>query len=42
MICGWVYATVVATMPLFGISDYSKFAVCLPFETGDPISKSKN
>ena len=27
-----------ATMPLLGISDYRKFAVCLPFQTSDGLS----
>ena len=34
MIAGWTFAITMATMPLVGISDYRKFAVCLPFETG--------
>lgn len=38
MCCGWTFALIMATMPLIGISDYRKFAVCLPFETGDPLS----
>ncbi|CAL1299590.1 unnamed protein product [Larinioides sclopetarius] len=35
---GWTFALLMAVMPLFGISDYRKFAVCLPFETEDPWS----
>ncbi|CAG9766983.1 unnamed protein product [Ceutorhynchus assimilis] len=35
MICGWGFAIVMAIMPLFSISDYRKFAVCLPFEIKD-------
>ncbi|KAJ8967770.1 hypothetical protein NQ317_018896 [Molorchus minor] len=35
MICGWSFATVMGIMPIFNISDYRKFAVCLPFETND-------
>ena len=38
MCCGWLFALIMATMPLIGVSDYRKFAVCLPFETGDPLS----
>lgn len=38
MICGWTFALVMAVLPLTGISDYRKFAVCLPFETGDGAS----
>jgi len=33
MLCGWMFAGVMAALPLFGVSDYRKFATCLPFET---------
>lgn len=33
MIVGWIFALTMALLPLLGISDYRKFAVCLPFET---------
>lgn len=33
MMCGWIFAIVMAMLPLFSVSDYRKFAVCLPFET---------
>ncbi|XP_073994058.1 G-protein coupled receptor rickets isoform X3 [Rhodnius prolixus] len=33
MLCGWSFATIMATLPLLGVSDYRKFATCLPFET---------
>lgn len=33
MSLGWCFAFIMALLPLFGISDYRKFAVCLPFET---------
>lgn len=33
MLCGWIFAGVMASLPLFGVSDYRKFATCLPFET---------
>lgn len=33
MIFGWMFSLTMAILPLFGISDYRKFAVCLPFET---------
>ncbi|KAH8410206.1 hypothetical protein KR009_008320 [Drosophila setifemur] len=33
MSVGWVFALIMALMPLLGVSDYRKFAVCLPFET---------
>uniref|UniRef100_T1IXW6 G-protein coupled receptors family 1 profile domain-containing protein n=1 Tax=Strigamia maritima TaxID=126957 RepID=T1IXW6_STRMM len=33
--CGWTYAIAISALPLFGISDYRKFAICLPFETED-------
>jgi len=35
MLTGWCFALTVATLPLFEVSDYTKFSVCLPFETGD-------
>ncbi|KAK9701125.1 Leucine rich repeat [Popillia japonica] len=38
MIFGWSFAVVMALLPLFNVSDYRKFAVCLPFETKDAIS----
>lgn len=33
MVCGWSFAILMAVLPLFGISDYRKYATCLPFET---------
>ncbi|XP_025424685.1 lutropin-choriogonadotropic hormone receptor [Sipha flava] len=33
MLCGWLFAGSMAALPLFGVSDYRKFATCLPFET---------
>ncbi|XP_030377139.1 leucine-rich repeat-containing G-protein coupled receptor 6 [Scaptodrosophila lebanonensis] len=30
---GWMFALLMALLPLMGVSDYRKFAVCLPFET---------
>lgn len=38
MICGWTFAIVMAVLPLFSVSDYRKFAVCLPFETNNAAS----
>lgn len=38
MACGWVFCLIVASLPLFKISDYRKFAICLPFDTEDEIS----
>ena len=38
MACGWFLAVILAAMPLFGVSDYRKFAICLPFEIEDPVS----
>ncbi|XP_029199860.2 lutropin-choriogonadotropic hormone receptor-like isoform X2 [Acropora millepora] len=38
MFIGWCFALIAATLPLFDVSDYTKFSVCLPFETGDPKS----
>lgn len=33
MLCGWTFAGAMAALPLFGVSDYRKYATCLPFET---------
>lgn len=38
MLCGWIFSIVMAMLPLFNISDYRKFAVCLPFETNSVAS----
>ncbi|KFB41293.1 AGAP004035-PA-like protein [Anopheles sinensis] len=35
MVIGWLYACVMASMPLFGISNYSSTSICLPMETRD-------
>ncbi|ESO97440.1 hypothetical protein LOTGIDRAFT_115178, partial [Lottia gigantea] len=40
MLLGWLYSIILASLPLFGISDYRKFAVCLPFEITDVFSKA--
>ncbi|XP_050315689.1 thyrotropin receptor isoform X2 [Anthonomus grandis grandis] len=40
MMCGWSFAVIMAVLPLFSVSDYRKFAVCLPFETSDTRSLS--
>lgn len=37
MSIGWVFAFILALLPLVGVSDYRKFAICLPFETDDSI-----
>ena len=37
---GWTIGIVLASLPLFGISDYRKFAICLPFHVGDNVSLS--
>lgn len=41
MACGWVLCMTIASLPLFEISDYRKFANCLPFETGSTASLGK-
>ncbi|KAI8121074.1 Lutropin-choriogonadotropic hormone receptor, partial [Lucilia cuprina] len=38
MVVGWSFALIMAMLPLVGISDYRKFAVCLPFETTTGIA----
>ena len=35
---GWSFALIMASLPLFGVSGYWKYAVCLPFETDDALS----
>ncbi|XP_050068508.1 thyrotropin receptor [Anopheles maculipalpis] len=37
MIVGWVYAVTMASMPLFGISNYSSTSICLPMEARDSL-----
>jgi leucine-rich repeat-containing G protein-coupled receptor 6 len=32
MSVGWLFALTMAVLPLFGVSDYRKFSVCLPME----------
>ncbi|XP_046748582.1 lutropin-choriogonadotropic hormone receptor isoform X1 [Diprion similis] len=38
MTVGWGFALSMATLPLLGVSDYRKFAICLPFETTGTVS----
>ena len=38
MLTGWLFSFVLAFLPLFGISDYRKFAICLPFDVSDLLS----
>ncbi|XP_026498231.2 lutropin-choriogonadotropic hormone receptor [Vanessa tameamea] len=40
MAAGWAFSLAAAALPLLGISDYRKFAVCLPFETSTPAALS--
>ncbi|XP_051159387.1 follicle-stimulating hormone receptor isoform X2 [Leptopilina boulardi] len=40
MTVGWGFALSMATLPLLGVSDYRKFAICLPFETTGTASLS--
>ncbi|XP_025017049.1 leucine-rich repeat-containing G-protein coupled receptor 5-like isoform X2 [Tetranychus urticae] len=40
MAVGWTFALIMALLPLFGVSDYRKFAVCLPFEITDIWSRT--
>lgn len=37
MIGGWIYSLVMASLPLFGISSYSKTSICLPMENKDTV-----
>lgn len=36
MIGGWLYAILMASLPLIGISSYSKTSICLPMENNGP------
>ncbi|XP_001605837.1 lutropin-choriogonadotropic hormone receptor [Nasonia vitripennis] len=38
MSAGWTFALGMAALPLLGVSDYRKFAICLPFETSGPAA----
>nr|XP_037877287.1 follicle-stimulating hormone receptor isoform X2 [Bombyx mori] len=38
MAAGWGFSLTAASLPLLGVSDYRKFAVCLPFETSSPVA----
>ncbi|XP_047027402.1 lutropin-choriogonadotropic hormone receptor [Helicoverpa zea] len=38
MAAGWAFSLTAAALPLLGVSDYRKFAVCLPFETATPAA----
>ena len=38
---GWLFSFVMALLPLLGVSDYRKSALCLPFETEDGRSLGK-
>ncbi|KAL4224905.1 Protein-hormone receptor [Mactra antiquata] len=38
MACGWIISLTIASLPLFKVSDFRKFAVCLPFDTEDNLS----
>ena len=35
---GWLLCMSIASLPLFGVSDYRTFAICLPFETTETVS----
>ena len=41
MMCGWLLCLTLASLPLFEISDYRVFAICLPFDTENTISLGK-
>ncbi|XP_067129760.1 LOW QUALITY PROTEIN: follicle-stimulating hormone receptor-like [Centruroides vittatus] len=38
MAIGWIFALSMSVLPLVGISDYKKFAICLPFEADTHLS----
>lgn len=39
--CGWLFCLTLASLPLFEISDYRVFAICLPFDTEKTVSLGK-
>ena len=39
MICGWVFALIMAMLPLVGISSYTKTSVCLPMDISTNVNK---
>ena len=40
MVCGWMYAAVMAAFPLLGVSSYGKTSICLPMETSTPVDRA--
>lgn len=39
LLSGWVFALLMATLPLVGVSSYSKTSICLPMETTSAVDK---
>jgi hypothetical protein len=39
VLVGWIVTIILAVLPMFGVSDYGRVSICLPFETRDPIDK---
>ena len=39
LLSGWVFALLMATLPLVGVSSYSKTSICLPMETTRAVDK---
>lgn len=37
MMSGWLYALLMASLPLVGVSSYSKTSICLPMEHARPL-----
>ncbi|XP_057341301.1 lutropin-choriogonadotropic hormone receptor isoform X2 [Microplitis mediator] len=40
MTIGWIFSLTMAVLPFLGVSDYRKFAICLPFEIDGTASLS--
>ncbi|KAL1501143.1 hypothetical protein ABEB36_006527 [Hypothenemus hampei] len=40
MLGGWIYSIIMATFPLFGISNYSSTSICLPMEVESVFDKT--
>ena len=39
MVCTWVFSIVMASLPLVGVSSYSKTSICLPMEAHNALDK---
>ncbi|XP_048258817.1 thyrotropin receptor-like [Haliotis rufescens] len=40
MVCGWMYAVIMASLPLLGVSSYGTVSICLPMQVEGVLDKS--